>query len=58
MNGPLKILKKKRKLNNTLDRRHPFDGVQGGGLWSNFHANKKRGVSVGVAFVAGKGGKL
>ena len=26
-------------------------------MWLNFHANKKRGVSVGVAFVAGKMGK-
>ena len=48
---------KKRKLNSALDRRHPCDGVQGRGLWLNFHANKKRGVSVGVAFVAGKRGK-
>ena len=49
----------KGKIEFCFGQHLPCDGVQAGVLWFNFHANKKKGgVSVGVAFVAGKkGGK-
>ena len=48
---------KKRKLNSALDRRHPCDGVQGGGFVVK-HSCKQKKISVGGAFVVWKRVKI